>query len=161
MTAYLEIIEKSIWSGLAAIGFAILFNVPRRTIFTIWVLGALGGLIKFLTMHAGIDIVLASLLGATMIGFLSVTMAHRQKSPPLIFSIPSVIPMVPGAFAYNMMLGLIDLITIEETNAYLQSLILTVNNAAKMIFVLAALATGVAIPMLISRKSSVKKSKFN
>jgi uncharacterized membrane protein YjjB (DUF3815 family) len=69
--------------------------------------------------------------------------------------------MVPGFFAYKMMLGLIALTSIENTDAYLQTLIETVNNGAKMMFILISLGIGVAIPMLLTRKESIKKSKFN
>jgi len=95
------------------------------------------------------------------VGILSINLAHLRKSPPLVFSIPSVIPMVPGFFAYKMMLGLIALTSIENTNDYLQTLIQTVNNGAKMMFILISLGTGVAIPMLLSRKESIKKSQSN
>lgn len=157
----LDILLKSFWAGIGAIGFAVLFNVPRRVIFPIWALGALGGLIKFSAMHFEFGIVFASFLGASVIGFVSVQLAHMRKSPPLVFSIPSVIPMVPGLFAYKMMLGLIALTNMGSTDTYLQALIETVNNGAKMMFVLISLGTGVAIPMLLSRKESIKKSKFN
>jgi uncharacterized membrane protein YjjB (DUF3815 family) len=157
----LEIVTKSFWAGIAAIGFAILFNVPRRVILSIWALGALGGLIKFSALNFNVGIVFASFLAATAIGIVSIQMAHMRNSPPLVFSIPSVIPMVPGFFAYKMMLGLIALTSIENTDAYIQTLIQTVNNGAKMMFVLISLGTGVAIPMLLTRKESIKKSKFD
>lgn len=157
----LEILIKSFWSGIAAVGFAVLFNVPRRVIFSIGWLGAIGGLIKFSVMNFDIGIVFASFLGATLIGIISIQMAHARNSPPLVFSIPSVIPMIPGFFAYKMMLGLIALIRIENTDTYIQTLIQTVNNGAKTMFVLISLGTGVAIPMLLTRKESIKKSKFN
>lgn len=157
----LEIVTKSFWAGIAAIGFAILFNVPRRVIFPIWTLGAMGGLIKFTAMNFDIGIVFASFLGATVIGIVSIQMAHMRNSPPLVFSIPSVIPMVPGVFAYKMMLGMIALTSIENTDTYLKTLIETVNNGSKMMFVLISLGIGVAIPMLITRKESIKKSDFN
>jgi uncharacterized membrane protein YjjB (DUF3815 family) len=157
----LEILTKSFWAGIAAIGFAILFNVPRRVVFPIWALGALGGLIKFTAMNFEIGIVFASFLGATVIGIVSIQMAHMRNSPPLVFSIPSVIPMVPGVFAYKMMLGMIALTKIENTDAYLKTLIETVNNGSKMMFILISLGIGVAIPMLITRKESIKKSAFN
>ena len=157
----LEILTKSLWAGIAAIGFAILFNVPRRVIFPIWALGALGGLIKFSAMNFEIGIVSASFMGATVIGIVSIQMAHMRNSPPLVFSIPSVIPMVPGFFAYKMMLGMIALTKIENTDAYLKTLIETVNNGTKMTFILIAIGIGVALPMLLSRKESVKKSNFN
>jgi uncharacterized membrane protein YjjB (DUF3815 family) len=156
----LDILSKSFWAGIAAIGFAILFNVPRRVILSIWVLGATGGLIKFTAMHFDFGIVFASFLGATIIGVISIKMAHMRKSPPLVFSIPSVIPMVPGFFAYKMMLGLIALTTIENTDAYLQTLIETVNNGAKAMFILISLGIGVALPMLISRKETIKKTRI-
>ena len=38
----LMILEKGIWFGFAALGFAILFNVPQRTLLIIWSIGALG-----------------------------------------------------------------------------------------------------------------------
>jgi uncharacterized membrane protein YjjB (DUF3815 family) len=157
----LEIIIKSFWAGIAAIGFAILFNVPRRTLITIFVLGSIGGLIKFTALEFDSGIVFASFWAATVVGIVSIQTAHLQKSPPLIFSIPSVIPMVPGFFAYKFMLGMIALTNMVNTDTYLQTLIETVNNGAKMMFVLISLGTGVAIPMLLTRKESIKKSKFN
>lgn len=157
----LEILIKSFWAGIAAIGFAVLFNVPRRTIFSIWSLGAMGGLIKFTAMNFDLGIVFASFLGAVAIGIVAIRMAHMRNSPPLVFSIPSVIPMVPGFFAYKFMLGMIALTSMENTNSYIQTLIETVNNGAKMMFVLISLGTGVAIPMLLTRKESIKKSDFN
>jgi uncharacterized membrane protein YjjB (DUF3815 family) len=159
--ALVEIFIKSFWAGVAAIGFAILFNVPRRTLFPVWCIGAIGGLVKFSAIDFNMSVVFASLFGSVAVGFIAIQMAHMRNSPPLVFSIPSVIPMVPGVFAYKFMLGMIALTSIENTDAYTQTLIETVNNGAKMMFVLIAIGTGVAIPMLLSRKESVKKSKFN
>mgnify|MGYP000005144475 CR=1 FL=1 len=158
---FLEILIKSFWAGIAAIGFAILFNVPRRTLFPIWCIGAMGGLIKFTAMNYEMGVVFASFLGAVAVGVAAIQMAHLKDSPPLVFSIPSVIPMVPGVFAYKFMLGMIALTSIENADTYIQTLIETVNNGAKMMFVLISLGTGVAIPMLLTRKESIKKSDFN
>lgn len=156
-----DIFIKSFCAGIAAIGFAVLFNVPKRTIYAIAAIGTVGGLVKFSAMQSGMGIVFSSFLGAIAVGIYSIQMAHLRNSPPLVFSIPSVIPMVPGFFAYKMMLGLVDLTYIGNTDAYLQTLIETVNNGVKMLFILLSLGIGVAIPMLLSRKESIKKSKFN
>ena len=121
----------------------------------------MGGLIKFTAMNYEMGVVFASFLGAVAVGVLAIQMAHMRNSPPLVFSIPSVIPMVPGIFAYKFMLGMIALTSIEKTDIYLQTLIETVNNGSKMMFVLISLGTGVAIPMLLTRKESIKKSDFN
>lgn len=155
-----EIVIKSFAAGVAAAGFGILFNVPQRTILPVVILGAVGGLIKFVTMHFGIGIVFASFLAATTIGVLSIRMAHFKNSPPLVFYIPSVIPLVPGFFIYKMMLGIMSLSSITDMNLYLQNLINTVNFGVKATFILISLGIGVAVPMLITRKETVKKKKL-
>ena len=150
------IISKSMAAGIAGVGFAILFNVPQRTLFPIGVLSALGGLVKFGVMYFGFGIVFASFLAAGIIGVVSIRMAYSKDSPPLVFYIPSVIPMVPGFFIYKMMLGIMSLTSVIDTDIYLQNLISTVNNGAKAIFILISLGIGVAFPMLISRKETIK-----
>ncbi len=153
----LTIPEKGIWFGFAALGFAVLFNVPSRTLIIIWLIAAAGGMAKLVLMLYGIDIVMATFAGATLIGILSVSAAHNKHAPPLVFSIPAVIPMVPGVFAYRMMLGLIKLSAAKIGDDSTQILSETASNGLKTLFILMALAVGVAIPMLITRKESIKK----
>ena len=154
----LMILEKGIWFGFAALGFAILFNVPQRTLLIIWLIGATGGLTKLMLMQCDIGIVISTFAGASLVGILSVYAAHNKHAPPLVFSIPSVIPMIPGAFAYRMMLGLMKLAgTAVPNDTYYQTLAETTSNGLKTMFILMALAVGVAIPMLISRKETIKK----
>ena len=157
---WIDIFEKGIWFGLAAIGFAILFNVPVRTLRTIWFLGALGGITKLILVQFGSSVVLGSFGGATLIGFLSIYAAHSKHSPPMVFAIPSVIPMVPGAFAYRMMLGLMNLAGDHVGEDYQEILSETINNGLKATFILMSLAFGVALPMLITRKGSAKNIRL-
>ncbi|HEY5511645.1 MAG TPA: threonine/serine exporter family protein [Prolixibacteraceae bacterium] len=155
---WIAILEKSFWAGFAALGFAILFNVPQRTLLVIWAMGALGGLTKFILLGLEVNIVLASLAGATLIGILSVYAAHNKHAPPLVFSTPSVIPMVPGAFAYRMMLGCMELAnTSVNSDTYMKTLAETTNNGLKALFILIALSAGVAIPMLVTRRDTFKR----
>ena len=157
----LELFYKGLFAGLAAIGFSILFNVPSRTLPAIGALACIGGIIKFSCLNMGINIILSSLLGATTVGILSIITARRFFAAPLIFSIPAVIPMVPGAFAYNMMLGFIDLTVINNDQDHLHTLLNTVNNGLNALFIVMSLAFGVAIPMLMARKESIKKIEHN
>ncbi len=152
-----EIITKSIAAGIAGIGFSILFNVPQRTLLPIGIISAIGGMVKFGSMFLGIGIVFASFLAAIIIGLVSIRMAHYKDSPPLVFYIPSVIPMVPGYFIYKMMLGIMSLTSVNNTDVYIQNLIDTANNGTKAIFILISLGIGVAVPMLITRKETIKK----
>ena len=157
---WIAILIKGFWAGFAAMGFAILFNVPQRTLLVIWAMGAIGGLMKFFLLGLEVNIVLASLGGATLIGILSIYAAHNKQAPPLVFSTPAVIPMVPGAFAYRMMLGCMELAnTSINSDTYLKTLAETTNNGLKALFILIALSAGVAIPMLVTRKDTFKRIK--
>ena len=156
---YLKIFENSIWFGFAALGFAVLFNVPQRTLFIIWILAAIGGLTKLTLMHFGISVILSSFAGSSLIGILSIPAAHNKHSPPLVFAVPAVIPMVPGVFAYQMILGFIKLAGNPTDSDYSVILTQTVSNGLKTMFILMSLAAGVAIPMLVTRKNSVKRLK--
>lgn len=152
-------LESWIWLGLASMGFAILFNVPVRTIWVIFLLGALGGTLKLLTMKLGGGIILGSFFGAVLVGFLSIYAAHSRHAPPFVFAIPSVIPMVPGAFAYRMMLGVIRLTGDVDHATFNLLLDDTITNGLKAFFVLIALALGVSAPMLLTRRESAKQIK--
>jgi uncharacterized membrane protein YjjB (DUF3815 family) len=157
----LQIIEKGFWSGIAALGFAVLFNVPVRTLFAIWLLGAVGGIMKFLSSDIlGLNIILASFIGASVIGIISVPVSHKIHSPPLIFSIPAVIPMIPGAFFYRMMLGLMEISIHQGETGMGEVLAETVQFGLKVVFILLSLAVGVAVPMLITRKESAKRIRI-
>ncbi len=157
---WLVLIEKGMWFGLAAVGFAILFNVPLRAIIPVFILGALGGISKTILLLFEVNVIVSTLAGATLIGFLSIPFAHKKHAPPPIFAIPAVIPMVPGIFAYRMMLGLISLAGTIDPASYTQILSETVNNGLKVMLILMSLAGGVGIPMLITRKDSAKDIRF-
>lgn len=157
---FLLIIEKCLWCGLAAAGFAVLFNVPSRTLLSIAVMGAMGGLLRISMIHYDYNVILAALFGATLIGFMSIYFAHKTHSPPPVLAIPPVIPMIPGKFAYKMIIGLVQLSGDIDPATYTRVLSETVNNGLKVMFILMSIAGGVAIPLLISRKDTAKGMRF-
>lgn len=157
---WLILTEKGIWFGLAAVGFAALFNVPAKNFFTIFLMGAAGGLTKTISMLHEHNIVFGSLFGGTVVGCLSIYFAHKRHSPAPVLAIPSVIPMIPGILTYRAILGITKLAGEVGDPAYAGDLHEAVNNGVKVMFILAALAGGVAIPMLITRKESAKQMRF-
>lgn len=149
---------KAFWCGVAALGFGVLFNAPPRTLFAIWTGGFLAGFIKFASLQAipGSGVILCSFIAAVTVGFASIPVAHSRHVPPLIFAIPSVIPLMPGVFAYRTMLGVMKLtgnIGIE----YSQVLSETVHSGVITLFVIIALSLGVAVPIHLMTKDSAKK----
>lgn len=149
-------LEKGIWLGLAAIGFAVLFNVPKRALGVIFVIAALGGWVKFFMIGQEIGIISSTFCGATLIGLLSVLAAHNRNAPPVTFAVAAVIPMIPGFFAYKAMVGIIEMTAEKNPEAYTKLFFETVNNGLLALFVILALSLGVAFPLLITRKQTVK-----
>ena len=157
----LVFIEKAMWFGCAAVGFAILFNVPTRTLIPIFLMAALGGITKLFFMYWNIGVVFSTFIGCAVIGMLSIFAAHYKHSPPFVFSIPAVIPMVPGTFAYYTMKGFIKLAYNTNPNEFMLLLDNTITNGSKTLFVLMAITIGVYAPMLLTRKESAKQIKFS
>jgi uncharacterized membrane protein YjjB (DUF3815 family) len=155
MTDWLEILHKAFWCGCGATGFAVLFNTPARALLAIYLCGFTAGLIKFTIIHpdVGGGIILASLIAASAVGFASIPVAHWRHVPPIVISIPSVIPFVPGSYAYRAMLGLIKFINHTEVEVLTK----TIHNGLMTLFIVMVLALGVTLPMLLFRIESVKK----
>lgn len=154
----LNILEVAVWSGIAAVGFGILFNIPKKAIFTVFVLGFTAGFIKFVLLKLSMDIILASLIAALFVGVLSMPLAHKIHQPPVIFSIPAVIPMIPGYFAYETVLSVMKFTFMETDMAKRITLMDTMfSNGFTMFFILLSLTIGVSFPMLLLRKNTIKK----
>lgn len=155
-----SIFEKGVCFGFAAIGFAILFNVPKRTFIPIGLIATLGGMCKIVLVSFGTGIILGSLTGATLIGILSIPVAHYRHAPPLVFSIPAVITMIPGSLVFKMLIGIIKLTGEPSVTNFLPLLHSTLYNGLNALFIILCLAFGVAIPTLITRQESVKHLKL-
>lgn len=158
MTEWYDIVTKAFWCGFAGLGFAVLFNAPVRALLPVWVGGFVAGLVKFSILHTatGVGVIASSFAAALIVGSTSLLIAYLLRVPPQIFAIPSVIPLVPGVFAYRTMLGLMKL-TGNTGSGYSLLLSETVFNGVITLFVILALSLGVTIPLHIMRWDSFEK----
>lgn len=158
MIELLKIVELAVWTGIAGVGFGILFNIPRKAILTVFILGFGVGLIKSVLLKLGVNIVLASFVAALFVGVFSTPLAHKIHQPPVVFSIPAVIPMIPGYFAYKTVLAMMNYTFMDVASEKRMELIDSIfTNGFTMLFVLISLTLGISLPLLLMRKSTVKK----
>jgi uncharacterized membrane protein YjjB (DUF3815 family) len=158
LTTILELLEVAVWAGIAAMGFGILFNIPKSAFFTVFVLGFSAGLIKFTLIHFNIHIVLATFIAVFFVGIICMPVAHKIHHPPVVFCIPPTIPMIPGYFAYETILSVMNFIFMETNETKRLELIDAIfTNGFTMFFILISIAAGISLPMLLLRKNSVKK----
>ncbi len=148
---WLNILQDLFWSGVVAVGFAVLFNVPRKTLIACFICGALGHALRTLLMQLGVTIAPATLAGAALVGLLSDYFARRLETPSLVFGICGAIAMVPGSFAYRAMLGLIRIATSAPATTE-PILMETAVNFINTGLILAAIALGITMPMLLFRR---------
>ncbi|WP_308992027.1 threonine/serine exporter family protein [Mariniflexile litorale] len=158
MEIILKLLEVAAWSGVAAIGFGILFNIPKGTIITVFILGFTAGLIKFTLLKFNLNIVLSTFIAVLFVAVVSMPISHKIHHPPVVFCIPPVIPMIPGYFAYETVLSVMNFIFIEKDIVKRIALIDSIfYNGFTMFFILISITAGISLPMLLLRKSTVKK----
>lgn len=145
------ILQDVFWSGLAALGFAILFNVPRRLLLACVVFGALGHAMRTLLITFGMAIEPATLVASALVGLIGTYWAQRLDIPAPIFTITGTIPMVPGVFAYRAMIGVLSVVSVNPTSDG-ALLIEASTYAIKTGLILAAIAVGIAFPTLLFQR---------
>ena len=148
------VLIDGLMAAIAAIGFAVISNPPRNAILISAILAALGHSLWFFLIKSGMDISLATFVAASFIGLLSILFARVIHCPAEVFSFPSLLPMIPGMFAYRTILSLIKFM--QTTNAIKgQGFILDFfHNGMTTLFILLALVVGVSLPILLFPKLS-------
>lgn len=145
------LLQDALWSGLAAVGFAVLFNVPRRLLVGCFVSGAVGHAARTALAAGGLALEPATLFAATLVGFVSVRLAQRFDCRLALFTITGAIPMIPGVFAYRTMLGLLSVASMSPADSG-TILIDASINAIRTGVILSALAIGIAAPTLLFQR---------
>lgn len=156
MTEPWSLLEQTAWAAVAATGFAMLFHVPRSRL---WVC-ALNASLAF-AARGGLVLVklealeLSSLYAATLVSFLSVYWGRRLHAPAIVFVIPAVIPLVPGALAFRTVR---DLLVLTLQSRYADGALLgsVVTHGFKVLLVTGAMALGVAVPSVVLRSEQFK-----
>ena len=165
MTPHNTYLSYSIAAAISAMGFSMIFNIPKRLL---WVV-AVGGIIAVCTRNfvnlgesnnnVGLDQgpIMAALVGSLLVSVLCVKFVHVFHTPHHCLAIPSVIPMVPGVLMYRALFALIEMqgIVGELTEAF--------SNAVKASLIILCIAIGVAIPNIYARRwlNPMRQQKLN
>lgn len=156
----IDILRDAFFSMFVALGFALLFETPKRGLLIAAILGGIGHSIRFTLLQFDFGLISATLFGTIFIGLAGIYCAHKIHTPPVVFTLPACITMIPGMYAYKTMLGFIKIYeqgnTDTDISAQLQD---TVYNFILTSSLLFCLAIGICVAALIFRKKSVKKLK--
>lgn len=155
--------EKVFWSMWVSIGFAVIFRTPYRSMWVVALLGAMGFSCRAVLLHYFENqIVFSSFAAASLVGISGVYFAHRVHTPPIVFTIPAVINIIPGKMGYEFMISLIEVMTLKEGEPLqFNYLVEMLEKATRTGFTLLSLAFGVVFPLLIFKTRSVKQTNLN
>ena len=101
-------LKQFIFSFLSTVGFSIIFNIPRKSIFYASLIGGVGWTIYFHLKNVTDSIMFALFVASIVIGILGEIFARIDKKPVTVFVIPGIVPLVPGSGVYLTMLNLIN-----------------------------------------------------
>lgn len=135
-------------SFLASAAYAIITNVPRRSLFFCGLSGSTGWLLYWISLLIGGTNVLGSLLGAMGVATVSYLFSKNLKLPVTIFNIPGMVPLVPGGLAYQAVRNLA--IGKYEIAAY---------SAVQAIMIAGAIALGLVLSELFNHNIRNFKEK--
>ncbi|MGI5949324.1 threonine/serine exporter family protein [Peptoniphilus sp.] len=89
-------------------GFTIYFKLPKNVRGTVSILsGLIWVTYKYILINTN-NYLIAGLLASIIIGVISETLAIYFKKPATVFSLPCLIPLVPGAGMYYIMYYFIE-----------------------------------------------------
>ncbi len=89
---------------LGSMGFGLIFNIGKKNL----IVGSFGGLMTwavYLLMERplGQSIILSSIVSSAAAQLFAEAMARLLKAPTTVFSIPAVVPLIPGGSLYRTM----------------------------------------------------------
>jgi len=145
MNFILQLVIEALFAACASVGFGMFFNVPKHTLKYC----ALGGAIVydfrtiFLSLDFGIE--LATFLASAIVGIIALYWSSKHKIPRPVYTVASIIPILPGTFAFSAMINLID---INRFGTSIELIELFVHNSLKAIAILIAITFGLALPSI-------------
>ena len=155
------VIQDFFIAFIVGICWAILFGSPRRILYIAGLLGGMGHACRFILIQMDMGLITSTLLASVLIGLTGILVAHKVHNPPVVFTMPACITMIPGMFAYKTMLAGIKMTDAPAIDS--NPLLLTdmVHNFMLTMSLLFALAIGICIGTLLFRKSSTKDIDFS
>ncbi|MCM1164337.1 MAG: threonine/serine exporter family protein [Muribaculaceae bacterium] len=157
----IEIFQDALFSAIAAIGFAAISRPPRTAYLYCAFIAAVGHSLRFLLLNydTGMHIIPATLIASFVIGILAVVVSPLSKIPAETYLFPSLLPMVPGVYAYKTFAGLAMCLFSESPEAFDHNFYLFGYNAITCGCILLCMVTGAVSPIFMLKKISFQATR--
>jgi uncharacterized membrane protein YjjB (DUF3815 family) len=146
MNILIELLQSMLLAAVPAVGFGLVFNVPRSALVYCAAGGAIGRGLRFLLITAGLPIEPATFVAAAVVSLLGVYIAQRMRAHPKVFTVAAMIPMIPGVPFFTALIAVVE---IQRHGLTTELLNTAISSGLRAAFIVAALAVGLAIPGLL------------
>ena len=157
-----EFFSDAFFAAIAAIGFSAISNPPRKAYLFCALIAAAGHSIRFLLMSPGLmdmPIIPASARASFVIGLLAVLLSPLARIPAETFLFPSLLPMIPGIYAYRAFGGLaMCLFHTTETDFY-HFFYLFSTNGLVCLFIIFGMVVGGTLPVFILKRIAYRATR--
>jgi len=130
----LKLVLRAVASFAAGCAFAMLFNGSARTVWAAGLVAVVANDLRLGLLDAGMMLAPAAFFGALVVGLVTVVADLRFNVPRIAMAVPPIVIMVPGLYAYQM-------IVFFNQGKMLDAL----QASASCGFVIGALAMGLAV----------------
>ena len=98
----LKLLLRAVASFAGGCAFAMLFNSPIRTVLAVGFLALGANGLRLALADAGMMLAPAAFFGALSVGLVALLVDRRFNVPRIAMTVPAVIIMVPGVYAFEM-----------------------------------------------------------
>ncbi len=145
-----HILHQAFFGALAACGFGVLFNFGLRALVWATGFGALALAIRTVGLDARWSLEAASFAAAFSTGTVAFVFRRRLGAATDTIALAGCIPMIPGAFFGQALLGFFALTAPDATNVE-STVFLSIQALLRVIFTLGAIGAGLAVPVHLLR----------
>lgn len=141
----IQYLLNALFASFPAIGFGMVFNVPKNTLIYCGFGGAIAYSSRAFLMDINIPLELATFIASTIVGLVAFYWSRKFLVPRPVYTIASIIPLLPGTYAFN---AIINLISMNAHGVSPELITMFIDNSLKTIIVLGGIGFGLALPSL-------------
>jgi uncharacterized membrane protein YjjB (DUF3815 family) len=141
----LHLLHQALFGAVAAAGFGVLFNFGPRSLLWCMAAGALALAVRTLGQDAGWSLEAASFAAAAAASCAVRLLKVRLGAAGNAMALAGCIPMVPGAFFGQALLGLFA-VTAPHPENETATIVMAMEYMLRVIFTVGAIGAGLAIP---------------
>jgi uncharacterized membrane protein YjjB (DUF3815 family) len=131
---------QGVYSFICVLGFSIILNLPRRLLFIASISGMVGWLMYIFVQNFTSNFILPAFIGSIFVGLLGELFAILLKHPATLFTIPGIIPFVPGYGIYYTMYHIVN----QDFDA-------AMTQGATALFIAISIACGIVLATSVMR----------